>query len=559
MLAAVAYLWLAPAHIVDGDNAELSTLGGIGGVPHPTGYPLLMIYLRLMQWLPGSTPAHTAALATALVGAASIIVLHAACRAWGAKPLAATIACAIFAAAPVVVEMNTECEVFALNDLVVGTILLLAATNGPVKGLWRALLLGLVAGLGLSDHVTCALTFPIGILGIVRTVRESSWRAIAVATGGIVIGLLPYAYLLITAENARSWGRHIDSFGALLFHFLRKDYGGPGAFAPNRPDVPMLDNLWEYVKTIGRWWLYVPAIGGAIAIGRRIVRKDIGAAVLFVTWLISGPLLVLRFNVELEGVGLFVVHRFHLMSALIWAVPVAWALSDVIPDRLAERTLLNVAALIAFVGILVTSLPFVQAVHSPAVERNVRNMLASLPQDSVVIVAEDDLDFGSSYVQLMLHERPDVHVIMWYAISRPATRERVEAELGFPIPKVGNDIFVAHFAQKVLDSKRPLFVDTFQKHVLEAYPSYPYGILFRVLPQGTARPSIREVFAINKELFGKFVIDYPKPSWSAPWPAHVHERMTRTWTIIHDALVADHDDEDAAFALELAKALVPDP
>lgn len=560
LLVSVAYLLLAPAHIVDGDNAELATLGTIGGVPHPTGYPLLMIYLRLMQWLPGSTPAHTTALAVALVGAASIIVLHAACRAWGARPIAATIACAIFAAAPVVVEMNTECEVFALNDLVVATILWLAATNGPARGIARAGLLGLVAGLGLCDHVTCALMAPIGILGVVRGARESRWLpAIAVAVAGIAAGLVPYAYLLVTAENARSWGRHIDSFGALLFHFLRKDYGGPGAFAPNRPAVPMIDNLVEYVRTIGRWWLWLPALGGVVALGRRCARKDAGAILLFVTWAICGPLLVLRFNVELEGVGLFVVHRFHLMSALIWAVPVAWALSDVLPERLADRVLIHGAALVAFVAILMTSLPFVQAVHSPAVERNVRNMLASLPHDAVVIVAEDDLDFGSSYVQLMLHERPDVHVIMWYAVSRPATRERIERELGFAIPKVGNDIFVAHFAQKVLESGRPLFVDTFQKHVLEAYPSYPFGILFRVLPAGTVRPPIKDVFAINKELYGRFVLDYPKPAWSAPWPAHVHERLTRTWQIIHDALVADHDPDDAAFALEMARALVPDP
>ena len=80
-LVLAVYVWLAPRHVVDGDNAELATLGSLGGVPHPTGYPLYMIWLRLMQWLPGSNPAHTAALATAILGAGSVVVLHAACRA----------------------------------------------------------------------------------------------------------------------------------------------------------------------------------------------------------------------------------------------------------------------------------------------------------------------------------------------------------------------------------------------------------------------------------------------------------------------------------------------
>src|SRR5690606_19927221 len=32
----VLYVWLAPPHIVDGDNAEFATLGTLGGVAHPS-------------------------------------------------------------------------------------------------------------------------------------------------------------------------------------------------------------------------------------------------------------------------------------------------------------------------------------------------------------------------------------------------------------------------------------------------------------------------------------------------------------------------------------------
>lgn len=566
-LVLAVYLWLAPSHIVDGDNAELATLGSIGGVPHPTGYPLYMIYLRLMQWLPGANAAHTAALATALVGAGSIVVLHAACRAWGAKPAAATLACAIFAAAPVVVEMNTEAEVFALNNLVAATILWLAARGGPLKGIWRAGALGLVAGLGISDHVTCALLAPVGILGVVRGAREArALPAVALATAGFALGLLPYAYLLVTAENARSWGRHIDSFHALMFHFLRNDYGGPGAFAPNRQPVPPLENLSELARTLGRWWLWVPGLAGLVTLGLRVARKHDGEsriawAMLALSWLLCGPLLVFRFNVALEGVGLFVVHRFHLLPALLLAVPVAAAFSDAgawLSPRVPKLVrFADALGLVVFVAALAMSLPYVQAVHSPAVELNVRNMLASLPPNAVVIVAEDDLDMASTYVQLALGERRDVEVIMWYAISRPATRERVEHDLGLTIPKVGQDIFVAHFAEAVLATGRPLFVDGYQKHVLEAFPTYPYGILFRVLPKGSERPPIREVFAINRDLYAKFQFGYPLPPPDAAWPTRVHDRLAHTWQIIYDALTAAGDPDDAAFALELGRSLVP--
>lgn len=570
LLILIAYLWLAPHHIVDGDNAEFSVLGWLGGVPHPTGYPLYMMYLRAMQWLPGTSPAHTAALATALLGAGSIVMLHAAARAWGARPTAATFACAIIAAAPVVAELNTEAEVFAMNNLVAATILWLAANGGPLRGLWRAGVLGLVAGLGICDHVTCVLLAPIGILGVVRGAREAkALPALALAIAGFAIGLLPYAYLAITAENARSWGRHIDSFHALMFHFLRQDYGGPGTFAPNSHAVPLFDNILELVRSLGRWWLWLPPIAGLVALGRRIAKPISGGetrlawALFAATWLVCGPLLVLRFNVDLEGVGLFVVHRFFLMPAVILGVPIAMAFSD-LGGWLAVRAAKLVpfaepAAHIAFVAMLVGSLPYLQGVHSPAVEQNARNMLASLPVGAVVVVAEDDVDFASSYVQMALGERPDVEVIMWYAVSRPVTRDRIEAKLDLKIPKDGEDIFVARFAGAVLATGRPLFVDSYQKHVFQAFPTYPYGTLFRVLPKGSERPPIRAVFAINRDLYAKFQFGYPVPTLEAAWPTRVHDRLARTWLIIHDALVADHDDESAEFSLQMARELEPRP
>src|SRR3954471_3237912 len=94
-VALVVYAALGSSRIVDGDSAEFATLGALGGRAHPSGYPLYVLWLRLWSWLPGATPAHTAAIATAILGALTVAVLHAACRAWGARPLAATVSVAI--------------------------------------------------------------------------------------------------------------------------------------------------------------------------------------------------------------------------------------------------------------------------------------------------------------------------------------------------------------------------------------------------------------------------------------------------------------------------------
>ena len=98
LAALIAYVALASPHVVAADNAELATLGALGGAAHPSGYPAYVLWLRAWSWLPGASPAHTAALATAILGALTVWVLHAACRAWGARPIAATFSAAIIGA-----------------------------------------------------------------------------------------------------------------------------------------------------------------------------------------------------------------------------------------------------------------------------------------------------------------------------------------------------------------------------------------------------------------------------------------------------------------------------
>jgi hypothetical protein len=549
----VTYVWLAPAHIVDGDNAEFSTLGTIGGVAHPTGYPLYLLWLRATAWLPGHSAAHTASIATAMLGAACAVVLHAACRAWGARAAAATIAAALFAASPIVLRMSTEAEAFALNDLIAATILWLAARRGPLRGVWRAGALGLAAGLGLSDHVTCVLLAPVGMLGVVRGAREAkrAWQAIALAAAGLAIGLLPYAYLAITAENPLSWGQHIDSVRAIAHHFLREDYGGPGAFAPDPAAAPVSQTLFELGKMLARTWLYVPFALALVVLAKRCAQKATERAAwcaLAASFLLAGPILVTRFDVELAGPGLILVQRFFMLPALILAIPTAIAL-----DRVERVRFAHGIGVALFLALAAAALPYVQGTHSRAVEAGVENMLRSLPEGAVAIVHDDDLDFGSGYVQLVLGERTDVTVVMWSAMGLPAYRERVERRLGL---RAARERPLA-FAGAVLASGRALFVDPYQQRILDELPNYPHGILFRVLPPNTARPSPAEVMALNKQLLSTFDLHYPLPSPSDDWPAHIHERYVRMWQIIRDDLAAAGDKANADLADQTAYQLLP--
>ena len=545
--ALVLYAWLAPAWVVDGDNAEFSTLARTGGIAHPSGYPLYLLWLHATAWLPG-TPAHAAALATAVIGAASVVVLHAACRAWGARPLAATIACAIYAGAPVVMRISSEAEVFALNQLVAAAVLLLAAREAPLRGGARAAALGLVAGLGLANHLSCVFVAPVGIYGVVRAAREARPRAIALAIAGLAVGLLPYAYALAAPDTPLSWGS-VHGLGDLVGMFARSDYG-TGSLIAHGQRASMLATLAGLARTLGRAWLWLPLAGGVAVLAVRCARGEdrVQWQTLAASFAIAGPVFVSRFNAAPEGIGLYISQRFHLLPSLLLAPAVAVAL-DELGKRLQrpERGWMQpVAATLGLASCAALSLPYVARVHTRAVEAYAHNVLRMLPPNAVEIVSADAFFYAQGYAQWALGERQDVVVVGWPAMGLAWYRDRVGAR--GVVAQAGDEPAIVRLVQHQLAIGHAVFVEPNQRDVLRAFPYYPLGPLVRILPRGEQPPPVADAVAQNRAAYAAFDLAYPYPGPDDEWPTIVHERYAQTWATLARA----GSEEAAAIARELA-------
>ena len=571
------YVWVAPTTIVYGDNAEFSGLGAVGGVAHPSGYPLYVLWLRAWSWLPGSSPAHTAALATAILTAIQVFALHAACRAWGARPLAATLAVGLFAAGPIVLRIQSEAEVFALNNLIASLVLWLAAEAGPLRGRRRVLALGLVAGLGMSNHLTCVLVAPIGFLGLWRGVVEdgrSRLASVALVIGALFIGLLPYAYLLIAPDTAISW-RPIEGLGGILHHVLRQDYGGPAQFSPKDTEVLAAENLAALAAATGRAYLWLPTVLGLGALGYFAIRGDrvetrIAWGLVALSWLLAGPLLVSRFNIRPSLTALYVVQRFHLLSLLLLAIPIAVGADRAI-ERAAKRVRIPFGALgvhailtvVGFVAIAAPSLPYVARMHSLGIQAGLENLLRTLPPNAIVIGSSDAFAFGVVYLQVARGERPDVATIspgrLPFSSYRQRLHERTSIRIIVPPVSPGTmpRISTVRLAELALATGRPVFIDPFQAAIAEELPTYPFGLLFRVLPRGTNPPSIREVFEINKELYARYQFGYAFPSADDQLAADFHKMYARPWRMIAKGLETIDRPEELAFARAMIAELEP--
>jgi len=561
----VLYAWIAPPHIVTGDGAEFSTLGTTGGIAHPSGYPAYLMWLRAWSWLPVS-PAHSAALATAVLGALVVLVLHAACRAWGARPVAASLAVALFASGPVVLRVSTSAEVFAPNNLVAALVLWLAADKAPLRGPRRLAALGLVAGVGLGNHLTCVLVAPIGIYGAIRGVREAPRAALAIAAGvgALVLGLATYAYALVTPDTWASWGK-VHDFSELAHHFLREDYGGATAFSEAGVAIPFSDNVVALAVMLGRNYLWVFAIAAIVALAHAIARPAAETRTAWIvfgaSWLLAGPVLASRFDIHLDGPNLYIVQRFHLLPALLLAVPLAVGfdrIADKLPVRSERAWLQALLPVVALLAITSQRLSELSRVQTPALEQGLRNTLGSLPPNAIVFSANNDAHFGIGYLQGALEMRRDVVWITTQQLWLAQYRARISKRSGIAIDAMDRSRSInVPFAERALASGRAVFIDQYQEAIAKTFPIYPYGILFRVLPKGTPLPSIDELFALNKKLFEGFAFGYPTPGPHDDEATMMHVLYTRPWHIIADALSKQGRREDYEYAMKMALALAP--
>ncbi len=554
----LCYSWLAPSFPIDGESAEFATLSVTGGAAHPPGYPLYVLFLRTLAWLPGTTAAHTAALATTLLAVLGFVVLHAACRAWGARSVASTLTVAIVAAAPVVLRVQSEPEVFALNNLFAALILWLSAEQGPLRGGRRTIVLALVAGLGLSHHTTIVLLAPVGLLGAIRGVRESKRRVVTVmlAVAALAVGLTPYLSLLVAPETPMSWGR-AETIDDLLAFFLRRDYGGPGSFAPYAGEVQTTENLVALAQTLLRSLLWLPLVAALAALAHRSVRgrAKLDWLALALSFAAAGPLLAAGFNVPPDGVGLLVCQRFHLLPLFVIAPAVAVGIDSVLRwlgrridmSRVDSPLLGSAVAILLFATLVTTSLDHHRAIASPAIEKSVAGTLRSLPQGAVVLTQTDDMHAGAIYVQTVLGVRPDVTVITTGMLNLPWYRARFDV-----------DSAPLKVAEQVHAAGRPLFADLAQVSVLASYPTYPHGWLFRVLPRGAHVPPLSDIIEINRDITAHLDLAYPRPGPDDGYPSAIHKRYAQPWKIIGRALRDAGQLDAARDALELAHQLAPE-
>lgn len=213
------YFLTAAREPIFGDGLEFVAAAAIGGVPHPTGYPLLM--LLLAPFSQGESAYFLSALLCALFAA-------------GAAALTASMARSLIESVPAVTRFSTGermlpavlglmvafsaslwrtatvVEAYGLNALLMTSIIVAAAPwKREPLGAPRVSLSALFLGLAASNHLTSLSLAPLVAWRVIQSARaETGWRSALFASGSLAAGLLPYVSVPLRASGnpAINWG-----------------------------------------------------------------------------------------------------------------------------------------------------------------------------------------------------------------------------------------------------------------------------------------------------------------------------------------------------------------
>jgi hypothetical protein len=306
------------------DSAMLQTQVATLGITHPTGYPTYIMLTHLFTYLPFGDVAYRVNLASAVYGALGVLVLYYACLRFSRRVAAAAVAALAFGVGPTYWSQAVIAEVYTMNVLFVGLILL-ALLLWRDTGRDRYLVLSaFLMGLSLSHHLTSGLLLPAGLLfvALVDYRKLLEWRLVLKGMGTFLVGLTPYLYLPIRASmnpemneaDPTSPGRFWDlvSGGELTGVFL--------AYGPYKL-VQRATLFGDYLLDELHWAVLAVAVIGALALVRRRAEAVL-VGIPFLGWLF--------YALEYEIFDFFLYFiPVYLMLAFYVAAGIAAALNGV--------------------------------------------------------------------------------------------------------------------------------------------------------------------------------------------------------------------------------------
>lgn len=391
------------------DSGELITAAATLGVAHPTGYPTYLLVLRAFQALPLGDLAARSHLLSACAAVLAALCVYGIVGQVREKPpwhhsTAAAIAALWFGLSSLVWSQAVVAEVYTLNALFVGLIVLwMAQLRPPVPG-WHERGRGLLVGLALGNHITVALPALVWL-------GSTAWRAPADLRGrllrqqisGIALGLLVYLSIPLraAAQPPINWGGASSwtGFWWLISGDLYRDlaFGLPPEFLTNRLQA------WASLLLLQAGWL-------GLAVG---FFGLLYAVPVRLRWISAG--LAAAYSVFAIAYNTADSYAYLLPVYLLFGVWLGCGLSQILDWARQRHSALAPAVVVCSLLLVgwsaLQTAPLVDASEDRRAIVFASHVLNKAPPRAVVLTSSDRDTFALWYYHFAQDERPDLVVV----------------------------------------------------------------------------------------------------------------------------------------------------
>lgn len=414
-----------------GDSGEFTLALAFTGIPHPTGYPLYVLFgsafVHALHAL-GVSFVRAAGLWSALGAAVAIGAVTALSRRLSSGRVApALIPAALLAFNPVWLSAATIAEVYSWACAWVAAAGLYALVRarahaaGGASASRTALGWGLLGGVGLAHHLTSVVFLaPLSLALLAALRRARAWRAslVLLAAGAALVPIASYGFLAWRAAHPApvQWPLG-PTLADLVRHATGRAYAAyVGGFAPNPLQRAML------VSGIVPW-----IVPGLVLAALQALRTPEAGARHTLLALVGGAalLVALAVNYRVPDPAYFFLPA--LLVALLATVPLADALFARAGTRPALATAAVVVVAVAVWGLAGSAR---ERARLERVDARIRGAWAEIPPGPAIVLWDDDHVSRLEVFQSLEGSRPDLVIANPSLLTWKAARAAFERRTG---------------------------------------------------------------------------------------------------------------------------------
>jgi len=453
-----------------GDSGEMVTAATTLGILHPPGYPLYPLLAHIFTFIPFNSPAWRVNLFSAFAGALTVLFLYLLIYRVTSSRLAALGASWLLAFTPTFWSYANYAKGYVPFAFLLSILFYLkvVSTNKAISAL------ALVAGLATCIYMQFMLLL-IPVLIIFVFTRINYLKLLPL----FLIGLTPYLYLPLRAlhDPYLNWCNPC-TWGGFCEMILKKGYtwelGQAGL-------IQSLNQVKLFFALMIKDFTVIGVALGSLGIGIGLTRKRKGSWFWLISWIVLWGGVCFLSHFPIGEYTEKIMKGFFIPSYLLFTYWIGVGISFFKKIGQESFKLFLIVTLIFL--LIIVRYPQCNRRGEEFASEYGRNVLVSLPFNSIIITHTDDCSFPLYYLQSAEKLRPDVKIVVYDLIMVPWYRDQLKRRYSFDIdPYSGSGTKEGDILALVKQVKQPVFCDRRAYLSLKKLPLNfsQWGIIYKI-------------------------------------------------------------------------------